>query len=115
MAYTSAVSASARKVPVQVLNLSLPRTGSVSLKAALEKLGIPIYHGFDFVASQRDQIAWGKAVDAKWYGKGKPFERQEFDEFLGEWAGLSDFPVVGFAEEMIEAYPEVRVQAAMGI
>lgn len=79
------------------------------MKAALEKLGLPTYHGFEYVDRPYDQRQWMKAVEAKWYGKGKPFGRAEFDDFLGDWAALSDLPLVAFAEEIIEAYPEVGI------
>ena len=52
-------------------------------------------------------VQWEKAIDAKYYGKGQPFGRKEFDSFLGEWAVLSDFPAIGFTDELLDAYPEV--------
>lgn len=98
-----------RTVSLQVIHLSMPRTGSLSMKAAYEKLGLPTYHGFDFIDNPQHQILWEKAIDAKWYAKGKPFSREEFDSFLGEYAVLSDVPVIGFSEELLEAYPEAKV------
>ncbi|TDZ61746.1 hypothetical protein CTRI78_v004163 [Colletotrichum trifolii] len=62
---------------VQVLHLSMPRNGSFSMKAAYEELGLPTYHGFVFVERPRDQISWYKAVDAKYYGNGEPYGRDE--------------------------------------
>ena len=96
-----------RERPLEVLHLSMPRTGSVSMKAAYEELGLPTYHGFVFMDRQDTQIQWRKAVEAKFYGQGKPFGRAEFDRMLGEWAVLSDLPVIGFSDELLEAYPEV--------
>src|SRR6266487_374447 len=96
-----------RETPLQVLHLAMPRTGSVSMKAAYEELGLSTYHGFVYVERPDHQILWLRAIEAKFYGKGKPFGRKEFDEFLGEFAVLSDFPVLGFTEELLEAYPDV--------
>ena len=77
------------------------------MKAAYEQLGLPTYHGFDYIEHPDHQILWDKAVNAKYLGKGKPFGRKEFDAFLGDWAVLSDFPVLGFTEGLLDAYPEV--------
>jgi hypothetical protein len=96
-----------RQTPLEVLHLSMPRTGSVSMKAAYEELGLPTYHGFVYIEHQEHQILWLKAIEAKFYGKGKPFGKKEFDSFLGEWAVLSDFPVLGFTEELLKVYPDV--------
>ena len=96
-----------RKVPVEVLHFAMPRTGSVSMMAAYNTLGYSTYHGFDFMARPSDQILWEQAIDSKFYGKGKPFVKEDFDAFLGEFQILSDFPVLGFAEEFLQMYPEV--------
>ncbi|TDZ21392.1 hypothetical protein Cob_v005822 [Colletotrichum orbiculare MAFF 240422] len=94
---------------VQVLHLSMPRNGSFSMKAAYEELGLPTYHGFVFVERPRDQISWYKAVDAKYYGNGEPYGRDEFDDLLAGWAVVSDNPAIGFVEELLEAYPNAKV------
>ncbi|OAX81408.1 hypothetical protein ACJ72_04253 [Emergomyces africanus] len=101
--------AGARSVPLQVLHLSMPRTGSVSMMAAYKILGLTTYHGFNFVERTRDQTQWERAIDAKFYGKGRPFEREDFDAFLGEFGVLSDVPAIGFSEEFIEMYPDAKV------
>lgn len=98
-----------RTCTVRVLNLSMIRTGTLSIKAALDILGIPTYHGVtDYIEKPEHQTIWNMAVDAKFYGKGREFGRDEFDCFLGDWAALSDFPTIVFAEDLIQAYPEVR-------
>ena len=80
------------------------------MMAAYQELGYTTYHGFQYMAigGGPAQIEWERAIDAKWYGKGKPFTKEDFDELLGEYEVLSDFPVVGFSEELLEMYPEVR-------
>ncbi|KAJ3960975.1 hypothetical protein N0V92_002325 [Colletotrichum tropicale] len=94
---------------VQVLHLSMPRTGSTSMKAAYEELGLPTYHGFEYMLRPDDQKAWTEAYLAKYEGKGTPFGRKEFDEILKGWAVLSDCPVLGFTDDLLEAYPEAKV------
>ncbi|EEH20498.2 hypothetical protein PABG_07854 [Paracoccidioides brasiliensis Pb03] len=97
---------SIRTSPLEVLHLSMPRTGSVSMMAAYQILGLRTYHGFDFVERTSDQVQWERAIDAKFYGKGKPLAREDFDAFLGDFHVLSDMPVIGFSEEFVDMYPE---------
>ena len=61
----------------------MPKTGSVSMKAAYEILGLPAYHGFVWIKRPNDKTMFEKAVNAKYYHKGTPFGRQEFDAMLG--------------------------------
>lgn len=77
------------------------------MKAAYEELGLPTYHGFEYMLRPDDQKAWTEAYLAKYEGKGSPFGRKEFDEILKGWAVLSDCPVLGFTDDLLEAYPEV--------
>ncbi|KAK1506516.1 uncharacterized protein CCOS01_16568 [Colletotrichum costaricense] len=97
----------AQRSNVQVLHMSLPRTGSFSMKAAYEELGMPTYHGFVYIERPQDHLRWFDAVQAKYYGKGKPFTTEDFDDLVGEWAVVSDNPVIGFVEELLQTYPEV--------
>jgi hypothetical protein len=50
---------------------------------------------------------WDKAVQAKFYARGKPFVREDWDRFLGEYAVLSDIPVLAFSEELLAQFPDV--------
>ena len=45
----------------------------------------PIYHMRE-VKKNGHVENWVKAFEVKFEGKGKPFGREEFDEFLGGWA-----------------------------
>jgi len=103
-----ATSSTQRKVPLKVLHLSMPRTGSLSMKEAYETLGLHAYHGFDFMERPDHQVEWEKAIDAKIFGKGKKYTKEDFDRFLGEYEVLSDFPFIFFYQEFIEMYPDVR-------
>ncbi|EEH37613.2 hypothetical protein PAAG_08031 [Paracoccidioides lutzii Pb01] len=100
---------SIRTSPLEVLHLSMPRTGSVSMMAAYQILGLRTYHGFDFVERTSDQVQWERAIDAKFYGKGKPLAREDYDAFLDDFHVLSDMPVIGFSEEFVDMYPEAKV------
>ncbi|KAJ7485540.1 hypothetical protein FB451DRAFT_1230196 [Mycena latifolia] len=100
-----------RKVPMQVLGLGLSRTGTASLKIALETLGyVETNHGrMVGNASPAVQDMWIEAIKAKYYGKGTPYGRAEWDRLLGEYPAVTDWPHTLFAEDLIAAYPEAKV------
>jgi hypothetical protein len=87
----------------------MPKTGSVSMMQAYQKLGLTTYHGFDFIENDEHQVRWKKAIDAKFYGKGRLFTKADFDAFLGDYAVVSDIPFLGFWEEFLDWYPDAKV------
>ncbi|KAH8689380.1 P-loop containing nucleoside triphosphate hydrolase protein [Talaromyces proteolyticus] len=96
---------------MEILVLGLCRTGTQSLADALILLGYRnVYHMREVVTSDRDHRQhWIKAIDAKYEGKGRPYGRVEYDEFLGNFAALTDIPAAMFPEELITAYPSAKV------
>jgi hypothetical protein len=54
-----------RVVPMKVLCLSMGRTGTASMKGALEQLGCPTSHGFDLHENVSDADLWMEAINAK--------------------------------------------------
>ncbi|KAI9822594.1 MAG: hypothetical protein M1827_000313 [Pycnora praestabilis] len=99
-----------RVTPMKVLVLGMPRTGTDSLKQAMESLGYGhFYHGRDFIDRPEDFAIWWDAQAAKYDGVGKPFGRKDFDRVLGDSQVVSDMPAVGLPEELISAYPEAKV------
>ncbi|KAK5126674.1 hypothetical protein LTR85_009608 [Meristemomyces frigidus] len=103
-------STSGRKVPTEVLVLGMPRTGTASMVQALKILGYhDIHHMAACISEPLQNELWHQAVDAKWFGKRKPFERKEWDVLLGGCMAVTDFPSSAFAEDLIMAYPEAKV------
>ncbi|KAF7352155.1 hypothetical protein MVEN_01178700 [Mycena venus] len=99
-----------RTVPMQVLVLGFPRTGTSSMRIALEKLGYnETNHGFTVSESPLEMEMWTEAINAKFFGKGKPYGRAEWDQLLGHCMAVTDMPHLLFAEELIAAYPEAKV------
>jgi hypothetical protein len=87
---------------VLVLGAGLSRTGTVSLKAALEELGYgPCLHGFDFLGNPARIRAWIAASR----------QRDEVDwaTLLQGYNSALDLPVAAFWKEISEYYPDVRV------
>ncbi|KAH8599928.1 P-loop containing nucleoside triphosphate hydrolase protein [Bisporella sp. PMI_857] len=99
-----------RKVPMRVLALGLGRTGTVSLRIALQKLGYTdTYHMMSAsVENPPDCLMWQDALAAKYEGKGR-FRVEEWDALLGHCQAVCDWPAAAFAKELIEAYPTAKV------
>ena len=56
-----------------------------------------------------DMDLWTKALLAKFKGKGKAFEREQWDQLLGHCQAVSDAPACAFVPELIAAYPEAKL------
>jgi len=99
-----------RTVLMQVLTLGFSRTGTSSMRIALEKLGYnETNHGFTVSTSPLEMEMWTEAINAKFFGKGKPYGRAEWDQLLGHCMAVTDMPHLLFAKELISAYPEAKV------
>ncbi|KAJ7149269.1 hypothetical protein C8R43DRAFT_888091 [Mycena crocata] len=101
-----------RKVPMKILALGFPRTGTSSLKIALEALGyVKTNHGYMVAWESKPEVMlmWIAAIKAKFHGEGKPYGRKEWDLLLGDCQAVSDIPHILFAEELIAAYPDAQV------
>ncbi|PGH09220.1 hypothetical protein AJ79_05749 [Helicocarpus griseus UAMH5409] len=99
-----------RTVPMKVLALGVGRTGTASLRGALERLGyVDTYHMMSAsVENPPDCLMWHDALTAKYDGVGE-FGRKEWDQLLGNCQAVCDWPACAFAKELIEAYPHAKV------
>ncbi|OCK81577.1 hypothetical protein K432DRAFT_381216 [Lepidopterella palustris CBS 459.81] len=99
-----------RIVPMEVLVLGLGRTGTMSMVEALRILGYnDVYHMSAAIANPPDFDMWKEAADAKFFGNGKPYGREEWDQLLGNCMAVTDFPTCAFSAELIAAYPHAKV------
>ncbi|KAK4540175.1 hypothetical protein LTR36_009761 [Oleoguttula mirabilis] len=97
-----------RTVPLEVLSLGMPRTGTLSMQEALSTLGYATpYHYVSIFANARDADMWLPAFRAK--AAGKPFTRREWDQLLGHCGAVTDVPCVYFWRELVAAYPEAKI------
>lgn len=95
---------------MQVLALGLSRTGTASMRSALEILGYNhTAHGLDLISHPEIGPPWMGAVNAKFFDQGKPYGRAEFDAFLGHCAVVTDMPCASFSEEVMAAFPEAKI------
>jgi Sulfotransferase domain len=87
---------------LQVIGVGLHRTGSMSLKAALERLGFgPCYHGLEALRRSRDGDQWLAAYEADGC--------IDWSAFFEGYRSALDWPTVYFWERLLTAFPEAKV------
>ena len=86
---------------VEVIGAGFGRTGTLSLKAALEELGFaPCYHMTELFENPQHAELWERAAHG---------ESIRWDDLLGDYGATVDWPGCTFYEEMMEAYPDAKV------
>ena len=105
--------------PTEVLALGLSRTATMSMHAALTKLGHKTYHFME--VGQRDLVVegkpredhiacWTEAFEAKIYDGGRiEYGKEQFDKLLRRYSAVTDAPCACFSDELLEAYPQAKV------
>lgn len=74
-----------RTVPMRVICVGMPRTGTASLRTALDQLGYDkCYHMLSTISNPLDVDMWLEAANDEHYGLGKPFGREQWDQLLGD-------------------------------
>src|SRR5262249_51636108 len=85
---------------IEVFGAGLGRTGTLSLKGALEQLGFgPTYHMFEVVDRPEHGDAWYRT------SRGGPIEWSVFDNYRS----IVDWPAVSYWREITEHYPSAKV------
>ena len=86
---------------ISVLGVGFGRTGTLSFKIALEKLGIaPCYHMIEVVRNLAHVGLWDRAAD------GKPID---WDGLYSGYTAAVDWPTCYFWRELAEHYPDAKV------
>ena len=86
---------------LDIIGAGMGRTGTTSLKAALERLGFgPCYHMTELFEHPEHLDAWRAAV------RGEPVD---WEGPLKDYRSTLDWPGAPFYEELMEAYPEAKV------
>jgi hypothetical protein len=86
---------------VKVIGAGFGRTGTTSLKAALERLGFgPCYHMTEVFAHPEHADFWVAA----WHG-----EPVDWDGVLGAYESTLDWPACTFYEELLRRHPDAKV------
>ncbi|KAJ7701858.1 P-loop containing nucleoside triphosphate hydrolase protein, partial [Mycena rosella] len=99
-----------RTVPMQVLVLGFPRTGTTSMLTALGMLGYhDVHHMEALFANPLEAELWTEAINARFLGRGTPYGRAEWDQLLGHCQAAVATPASIFAADLIAAYPDAKV------
>jgi Sulfotransferase domain len=86
---------------MRVIGAGLGRTGTMSLKAALEQLGFgPCFHMIDLLEQPERAPLWQAATDG---------EAVDWDEVFDGYEATVDWPGASFYEQLVEAYPDAPV------
>jgi len=86
---------------LKVIGAGLPRTGTSSLKAALERLGFgPSYHMFELMKNPQHIERWKPAM------AGEP---TDWDQVFAGYQAAVDFPASIFWQELSQVYPEAKI------
>ena len=79
------------------------------MQPASNILGFPCYRGLSLFTNIRDCEIWNSALDAKFFNKGPPFRKSDWDALLGNYSAVSDLPAIAFPQELLSAYPDAKV------
>ena len=86
---------------LEVIGAGLGRTGTTSLKAALERLGFgPCYHMTELFEHPEHLEMWYAAA------RGEPVD---WEGPFGDYRSTLDWPGAPFYEDLMETYPEAKV------
>ena len=86
---------------MEIIGAGFGRTGTTSLKAALEELGFdPCHHMTEVFKHPEQAEVWVAA----WRG-----EPVDWDALLGGYRATLDWPACSFYRELMERYPEAKV------
>jgi hypothetical protein len=88
-------------MPIKVIGAGLGRTGTLSLKLALEELGFArCYHMVEVLAHPDDARIWDAAA------RGQPVD---WDALFHDYQATVDWPGCSFYEQLMQHYPDARV------
>lgn len=87
-------------MPLKVIGAGLGRTGTASLKVAIERLGIGrCYHMGEMIAHIEHAAMWINASRGE----------ADWDALLADYAATVDYPACNFWQELAERYPEAKI------
>lgn len=88
-------------MPLSVIGAGFGRTGTLSLKLALEQLGFgPCYHMVEVFKNPKAPAYWEAAADG---------EAVDWEQVFQGYGATVDWPSATFWRELAEAYPKAKV------
>ncbi|MCI2423291.1 sulfotransferase family protein [Saccharopolyspora sp. K220] len=86
---------------MKIIGAGFGRTGTASMKAALEHLGFgPCYHMLEVIAKPERVTDWDRALDG---------EVDDWESVLGGFESTVDWPGCPFYRELMDFYPDAKV------
>jgi hypothetical protein len=86
---------------MKVIGAGFGRTGTLSLKAALERIGFgPCYHMVEFLRRPEDGPLWVAALGG---------ETIDWDDVFAAYESTTDWPACNFWRELAATYPDAKV------
>jgi hypothetical protein len=86
---------------MKVIGAGFGRTGTLSLKAALERLGFgPCYHMVEFLEHPEHGPRWVAALSG---------ETVRWEDLFAAYESTTDWPACNFWRELADAYPDAKV------
>jgi hypothetical protein len=86
---------------MRVIGAGFGRTGTASLKLALEKIGFGPCHHMQEVLKHPDEVPmWERAARG---------ETVDWKAFMGAWGSACDFPSALYYRDLMEAFPDAKV------
>lgn len=96
--------------PLLIVGAALSRTGTLSLKAALEQLGHKVFHGETFLSGRWPEL-FSALAEAHQKGRDGYHEIQEIIQKLSHegYTATVDLPMAAIWKELHDAYPSATV------
>src|SRR3712207_7389050 len=87
---------------MEIIGAGFGRTGTMSLKAALEELGFgPCYHMYELLLEHPEHVdQWAAAV------RGEPID---WHGLLDGYGAAVDWPTCSFYADLMRAYPDAKI------
>lgn len=86
---------------MKIIGAGFGRTGTASMKAALEYLGFgPCYHMFDVLTSPERAEDWRRVVDG---------EDRDWARIFDGYVSTVDWPGCAYWKELLETFPDAKV------
>ena len=83
---------------------------STALYLALQELGYTPWHMCEPIDDPRRMYnQWTEAMNCSFLGKGRAYNREDFDRLRGKYDALLDVPACLFWEDFHELYPDVKI------
>ncbi|MEM6703367.1 MAG: sulfotransferase family protein [Acidobacteriota bacterium] len=90
-------------MPIDVLGVGFGRTGTLSLKTALDQLGLPCYHMSEVLPRRSHRLFWLRVASEP------PETEHDWEKVLADYRATVDNPGAAVWRQLLEAYPEAKV------